>query len=72
MTTTLEILRTGPLALVEDLGRPGMANLGVTRSGAADRRSHTLANRLVANPGERATVEVTFGGFSARVRGGDI
>ena len=38
--TTLEILRTGPLALVEDLGRTGMAHLGVTRSGAADRRSH--------------------------------
>ena len=72
MTTTLEVLRTGPLALVEDLGRPGMAHLGVTRSGAADRRAHALANRLVANPGDRATVEVTFGGFSARVRGGDV
>ena len=71
-TTTLEVLRTGPLALIEDLGRPGKAQLGVTRSGAADRRSHKLANRLVANPGDRATVEVTFGGFSARVRGGDV
>ncbi|BDX34801.1 hypothetical protein TUM20985_53480 [Mycobacterium antarcticum] len=70
--TSLEILATGPLALLEDLGRPGLAHLGVTRSGAADRRSHTLANRLVANPPDRATVEVTFGGFSARVRGGDV
>ena len=72
MSATLEILRTGPLAIVEDLGRPGLAHMGVTRSGAADRRSHTLANRLVANPNEHATVEVTFGGFSARVRGGDV
>lgn len=71
-TPRLEILRTGPLALVEDLGRAGMAHLGLTRSGAADRRSHTLANRLVANPGDRATIEVTFGGFSARVVGGDV
>ncbi len=70
--TTLEILRTGPLAVVQDLGRTGLAHLGVGRSGAADRRSHTLANRLVANPDDRATVELTFGGFSARVRGGDI
>ena len=70
--TTLEILRTGPLAIVEDLGRPGLAHLGVGRSGAADRRSHTLANRLVANPDDRATVEVMFGGFSAQVRGGDV
>jgi biotin-dependent carboxylase-like uncharacterized protein len=70
--TSLEILRTGPLAIVEDLGRPGLAHLGVGRSGAADRRSHTLANRLVANPDDRATVEVMFGGFSAQVRGGDV
>ena len=69
---TLEILGTGPLAVVQDLGRAGLAHLGVGRSGAADRRSHTLANRLVANPDDRATVEVTFGGFSARVRGGDV
>ncbi len=47
-------------------------HLGVTRSGAADRRSHALANRLVANPPDRATIEVTFGGLTARVRGGDI
>ncbi|WP_205875999.1 5-oxoprolinase/urea amidolyase family protein [Mycobacterium camsae] len=72
MTTTLEILRTGPLAIVQDLGRTGLAHLGVGPSGAADRRSHTLANRLVANPDDRATVEVTFGGLTARVRGGDL
>jgi biotin-dependent carboxylase-like uncharacterized protein len=70
--TTLEILRTGPLAVVEDLGRTGLAHLGVGRSGAADRRAHALANRLVANPDDRATVEVTYGGFAARVRGGDV
>ncbi len=70
--TTLEILRTGPLAVVQDLGRTGLAHLGVGPSGAADRRSHTLANRLVANPDDRATVEVTFGGLTARVRGGDL
>src|SRR5690625_483803 len=69
---TLEILRTGPLALVEDLGRAGLVHLGVTRSGAADQRAHTLANRLVANPDDRATIEVAFGGFSARARGGDV
>lgn len=70
--TTLEILRTGPLAIIQDLGRVGLAHLGVGRSGAADRRSHTLANRLVANPDDRATVEVMLGGLTARVRGGDL
>jgi biotin-dependent carboxylase-like uncharacterized protein len=70
--STLEIIKTGPLALLEDLGRPGLAHMGVTRSGAADRRAHTLANRLVANPNDRVTIEVMFGGFSARVRGDDV
>jgi biotin-dependent carboxylase-like uncharacterized protein len=70
--STLEIIKTGPLALLEDLGRPGLAHMGVTRSGAADRRAHALANRLVANPDDRATIEVMFGGFSARVRGDDV
>lgn len=69
---TLEVLQTGPLALVEDLGRPGLAHIGVTRSGAADRRSHRLANRLLANPGDRATIEVTLGGLRVRVRGGGL
>lgn len=69
---TLEVRHTGPLALVEDLGRPGLAHIGVTRSGAADRRAHRLANRLLVNPEDRATIEVTLGGFSARVVGGDL
>ena len=69
---TLEVRHTGPLALVEDLGRPGLAHIGVTRSGAADRRAHRLANRLLVNPEDRATIEVTLGGFSARVLGGGL
>ncbi|MCW1957858.1 MAG: biotin-dependent carboxyltransferase family protein [Mycobacterium sp.] len=68
----LQVLRTGPLALVEDLGRPGLANLGVGRSGAADRRAHALANRLVGNPDDAASLEITLGGFSARVVGGAV
>ena len=48
IVTVLEILRTG-LTLVQDLGRPGLAHLGVSPSGAADRRAHALANRLDGN-----------------------
>ena len=68
----LEVVRTGPLALVEDLGRAGLAHVGVTRSGAADRRAHRLANRLLANAEDRATIEITLGGFSALVLGGGL
>ena len=70
--TALQVLQPGPLALVEDLGRPGLAHVGLTRSGAADRAAHRLANRLVANPADSATVEVTLGGFAARVIGASV
>ena len=64
--TGLRIQSAGPLTLVQDLGRPGHAALGVTRSGAADRGALRLANRLVANPEDAAGLEVTFGGLRLR------
>jgi biotin-dependent carboxylase-like uncharacterized protein len=62
----IEILATGPLSTVQDLGRPGYAHLGVGESGAADRASLRLANRLVGNAESAAALEVTFGGLTAR------
>lgn len=62
----LEVQRPGPLATVQDLGRPGHAHLGVGHSGAADLGSLRLANRLVGNTEGAACIEVTFGGFAAR------
>ncbi|WP_043840835.1 biotin-dependent carboxyltransferase family protein [Amycolatopsis taiwanensis] len=59
----------GTLATVQDLGRPGFASIGIGTSGAADRGSLRLANRLVGNHEGAAAVEVTWGGFSARARG---
>ncbi|MGW5648926.1 5-oxoprolinase subunit C family protein [Saccharopolyspora sp. NPDC003752] len=62
----LEILATGPLATIQDLGRPGLAGIGVGRSGAADAGSFRLANRLVGNDEGAAAIEVTFGGLAVR------
>jgi biotin-dependent carboxylase-like uncharacterized protein len=62
----IEVVRPGPLATVQDLGRPGHAALGVGASGAADRRALRLANRLVGNPEDAAAIEITLGGFRAR------
>ena len=64
----IEILAPGPLATVQDLGRAGWAALGVPRSGAFDRASAALANRLVGNDVTAAVVEVTFGGLIVRAR----
>ncbi|WP_141583123.1 biotin-dependent carboxyltransferase family protein [Actinomadura sp. WMMA1423] len=62
----IEVVRPGPLATVQDLGRPGRAHLGVPRSGAADQRAFRLANRLVGNPEGAAGLEFTFGGAALR------
>jgi biotin-dependent carboxylase-like uncharacterized protein len=62
----IEILRPGPLTTVQDLGRPGHAALGVSPSGAADRGSLRLANRLVGNTASAAGLEMTCGGLAAR------
>ncbi|WP_083752357.1 biotin-dependent carboxyltransferase family protein [Saccharothrix sp. ALI-22-I] len=63
---TLTVLRTGPQTLIQDLGRPGNAHLGVPPSGALDVPSFTLANRLVGNPEDAAGLEVLLGGLSLR------
>jgi biotin-dependent carboxylase-like uncharacterized protein len=62
----IEIVRPGPFATIQDLGRPGHAALGVGMSGATDRRALRLANRLVGNPENAAGIEVTLGSFVAR------
>ena len=62
---TLTVLETG-LTLVQDLGRPGLAGIGVTESGAADRRSLRRANRLLANDPGAAALEIGLGGLAVR------
>ncbi len=59
----LIVRATGPSVLVEDLGRPGWAHLGVPRSGALDQPAAALANRLVSNVAEAACLEVLLGGL---------
>jgi biotin-dependent carboxylase-like uncharacterized protein len=59
--TRLTVESVGIQALLEDHGRSGFAHLGVGRSGAADRASYDLANRLVGNQPGAACIEVTLG-----------
>ena len=61
---SLTVMEPGPLATVQDEGRLGLGALGICRSGACDRSSYRLANRLVGNPDGAAAIEVTFGGLT--------
>ena len=65
MSRAITVLEPGPLALVQDLGRPGYAHLGVPPSGALDIPALTLANRLVGNPESAAGIE-TMGNLVLR------
>jgi biotin-dependent carboxylase-like uncharacterized protein len=62
--TRLHVLRGGPLTTIQDLGRQGFAHLAVPRSGAVDRPSLTLANRLVGNSEDAAGLEMTVEGVA--------
>ncbi|WP_426593128.1 biotin-dependent carboxyltransferase family protein [Cellulomonas sp. McL0617] len=63
----IQVLEPGVLTLVQDLGRPGWAHVGVGRAGAADAGSLRLGNRLVANDDGAASLEVLLGGLRVRV-----
>lgn len=63
----LDVVRAGALTTVQDLGRPGNAHLGVPRSGALDEPAHRLANRLLGNAEDAATLETTLNGCAVRV-----
>jgi biotin-dependent carboxylase-like uncharacterized protein len=62
----VEVLQPGPLTTVQDLGRAGLAHLGVPASGAADASSLRLANSLVGNEAGAACLEVTLGRLTLR------
>ncbi|HWI43513.1 MAG TPA: biotin-dependent carboxyltransferase family protein [Nocardioides sp.] len=57
----LVVHRVGGPCLVQDAGRPGHAAVGVGSSGAADRASYDLGNRMVGNAAGAACLEVVLG-----------
>lgn len=58
---SLTVHDAGLLTLVQDLGRPGLSALGVSRSGAFDRRAVQQGNALVGNPPSTAGLEILGG-----------
>ena len=66
----IRVRNPGLLTTVQDLGRPGLAHLGVPTAGAADRRALGLANRLVGNPEEAAALEITVLGPELELEAG--
>src|SRR5690625_4676586 len=58
----LTIKKPGLLTTVQDLGRHGYQKFGVITSGAMDPLAHRIANILVGNKENTATLEITLSG----------
>jgi antagonist of KipI len=63
---SLEVLASGPLTTVQDLGRFGYGRYGVPPSGATDSLSLRIGNLLVGNPENAAGLEITLMGLKVR------
>ncbi|MEO8351285.1 MAG: biotin-dependent carboxyltransferase family protein [Chthoniobacteraceae bacterium] len=60
---TARIIKAGPLTTVQDRGRAGYREFGVSVGGAADPFSARVANTLVGNGEDAAVIEITMGGL---------
>jgi biotin-dependent carboxylase-like uncharacterized protein len=59
---TIRVLAPGLLSTLQDGGRHRWRHLGVGCAGALDAFSHAVANRLVGNDVDAATLEITLSG----------
>jgi len=63
----MEVLHPGIQSTLQDTGRTGYRSYGVGTSGAMDQFAHRVANLLVANEADAATIEVPGRTFCIRV-----
>lgn len=59
---SIRVLDPGLSTTVQDTGRYGQYHIGMPPSGAMDEFSHRIANALVGNPEDAATLECTYQG----------
>lgn len=64
----VEVISSGPLMSIQDLGRPEARRYGVSPGGALDPFALVVANQLVGNPPGAAGIEITAGGALLRLR----
>ena len=67
-----EILRPGINTTIQDFGRNHLYHIGITVSGAMDLRNHKLANALVLNKTDEASIEFAYQGPLLKLKNGKI
>ncbi len=65
-TKVFEVIQSGPLTTVQDLGRFGYQQYGVPTSGALDNYAYRIGNLLAGNGEGAASLEITLFGCQLR------
>jgi biotin-dependent carboxylase-like uncharacterized protein len=65
--STFTVVSPGPFTTIQDAGRVGYHDIGLTEGGPMDFRSFAIANRLVGNQEMLSALEITFGGLTLKV-----
>ena len=69
---TIRVLKPGLACTFQDLGRSGFQHLGVPVNGVMDENAHRLANLLVGNEADQATLEITLQGPELMFQAGAV
>ncbi|MEE4203047.1 MAG: hypothetical protein V2I45_05410, partial [Halieaceae bacterium] len=65
--STIEIISCGPGVTVQDAGRFGFENIGITPGGAVDPLAYRTGQQLLGNPATAAALEIPLGNLSLRL-----
>jgi len=69
MSSGFEVVLAGIQATIQDLGRVGLAGIGVSSAGALDEFAFHHANRLLGNEYGTNMLEIVFGGVKLKAKG---
>lgn len=62
------VKQPGLLSLLQDAGRFGAHNIGLTNGGPLDQQAYAWANRLLCNKHNACAIEVSFGGLQLQTQ----
>ena len=63
---SFEVLKTGSIAILTDLGRFGQHKIGLTTGGPMDKFSFTWANSILGNNPNATAIEIAMGGLAIK------
>lgn len=69
MSSGFEVITAGIQATIQDLGRVGLAEIGVSTAGALDEFAFNHANKLLGNSYGTNMLEIVFGGVKLKAKG---